>query len=63
MTWTKITHATSSSSYEYGTQPWGTSPYGGGGDDSDWTNQDKPTETWTKQSAATDTWTDITKAT
>ncbi len=48
--------------YGWGTQAYGTTPYGGLVDLS-WTKITKATVTWTLVSKATDSWTKITKAT
>ena len=63
MTWTKQTKPTTDGvTYGYGTQAYGSTPYGGsvGGN---WTKIDKPTDVWSKQTKPTDTWTTLTKVT
>ena len=61
-TWTKLTKATlSDSSYGWGTQAWGTSPYGGQAG-RNWTKLTKGTDSWTKLTKGTDSWTKLTKA-
>lgn len=63
MTWTKQTRASlSGTSYGYGTQAWGTSPYGGQVATGDWTKQDRAGGSWTKQTRDTSSWTKQTRA-
>jgi len=53
MAWTKQTKPTlSGTEYGYGTQAYGTTPYGGQAASGDWAKQTKPTDTWTKLTKA-----------